>query len=68
MRDVSWQIDVVFPEEHVQCVFYVVDFLQPNGNPYFPVPRPVGDGSVGPQEWSLEVVPDDDSRDSKAVC
>lgn len=70
MRDVSWQIDVVFPDEHVQCVFYVADFLQPNGTPYFKEDRPVGDGTVGPKEWTLELIdsPDEDTPDIKIVC
>jgi len=75
MRDVSWQIDVVFPEEHVQCVFYVLDFLQPDGMPYFPQSRPIGADSAGEEmvetgvkEWTLEVISDEDSADLKMVC
>lgn len=67
MRDVSWQIDVIFPAEHVQCVFYVVDFLQPTGSPYFQEDRPVGDGTFGQKEWTLELISDDDTSDLKLV-
>lgn len=65
MRNVSWQIDVIFPAEHVQCVFYVVDFLQPNGSAYFQEDRPVGDGTFGQKEWTLELIPDDGSPEMK---
>lgn len=74
MRDVSWQIDVIFPEEHVQCIFYVLDFLQPDGAPYFSQSRPICADSmgedteeVGVKEWTLEVIPDEESADGKSV-
>eukprot|EP00892_Ulva_mutabilis_P008034 jgi/Ulvmu1/5602/UM023_0139.1 len=73
MRDVSWQIDVIFPQEHVQCIFYVLDFLQPDGTPYFTQNRPIAaDPSAdeseeyGVKEWTLELIPDEDSAELKS--